>query len=172
MWPSPWLTFRDIWGHSVIRYWMPCTHLIYWTWCIPLNKLWNVKMFLNAPTPHSTHSFLMTAGHWKMWPKVPLRLEVKIAPQPFSQFCGEGNRQCSPNGKYRECRHGNMNREFVSPFPSCWPGQQQTLNLKIRTLSSSTLLVQPNAKTKTVHELELCLLVVPRHLAISPLLIT
>ena len=63
-----------------------------------------------------------------------------------------------------------MDREFVSPFPSCWPGQQQTLNPKIRTLSSpsSTLLLQLNAKTKAPHELELCLLVVPRQLAISP----
>ena len=64
-----------------------------------------------------------------------------------------------------------MNREFVSPFPSCWPGLQQTLNPKIRTLSSpsSTLLLQPNVKTKALHGLELCLLVVPRQLAISPL---
>lgn len=57
----------------------------------------------------------------------------------------------------------------MSPFPSCWTGQQQTLNPKIRTLSSprSTLLQQPNAKTKALHKLELCLLVVPRQLAIS-----
>ncbi len=32
-----------------------------------------------------------------------------------------------------------------------------------------TLLLQPDAKTKALHRLELCLLVVPRQLAISPL---
>lgn len=52
------------------------------------------------------------------------------------------------------------------------PGQKQTLNPKIRTQTSPrlALLLQPNAKTKTLHKLlDHCLLVVPRQLAISPL---
>lgn len=66
--------------------------------------------------------------------KAPHRLEVKIALQPFFQFCGEGSRPCS------------QNKEFVSPVPSCWLGQQQALNPKIRTSGSSILLLQPNAR--------------------------
>lgn len=62
-----------------------------------------------------------------------------------------------PNDKPRDCRHGNMNEEFVSPFPSCWAGQKQTLNPKIRMLSSSALWLQPNEKTKGLHKLELLL---------------
>ena len=95
----------------------------------------------------------------------------KNSTSTFLPVLWEGNGQCSPNGKHRDCRHGSMSREFVSPFPSCWPGQQQTLNPKIRTLSSpsSILLLQPNAKTKALHKLELCLLVVPRQRAIYSL---
>lgn len=47
--------------------------------------------------------------------------------------------------------------EFVSRFPSCLPGQRQTLNPKVRTLSNPkcTLLLWPSSKTQALHELEL-----------------